>query len=274
MKIFSFKGTVAAASRQAENHTAVRRHRLPLTLVALLLAGSALLSSCFTKYYDEAEKHNECVMGDGNVITREISISDYDILIADRNVEVHYRQSDAAPYLKITADSNIIAAMNPRVHKGRLVLAPVWPIANMEHNISMVPTRCVVETNSRHLRGIGSNVADWGALSYRLRTQDTMHRNVKYLFTDFNHSADTSACYGAELSVQKQKDAHGKTHVTADITYMRMPLDARMGGYEVSYFNSIDNWYEDDIIEMDSSFVDDEGDEPFDLEHIEDELED
>lgn len=274
MKIFSFQGT-AAASRQAENHTAVRRHRLPLPLVALLLAGSALLSSCFTEGYDEDEaKAYECVTGDGNVVTREIPIRDYDILIADRNVEVHYRQSDAAPYLKITADSNIIAAMNPRVHKGRLVLAPEWPVVDFTHNVTMVPTRCVVETNSRHLRGIGSNVDDWGKLSYRLRTQDTMHRNVKYLFTDFNHSADTSACYGAELSVQKQKDAHGKTHVTADITYMRMPLDARMGGYEVSYFNSIDNWYEDDIIEMDSSFVDDEGDEPFDLEHIEDELED
>ena len=59
-------------------------------LVFILMAG--LLCSC----------HINKVSGDGNVVSKEIPIKDYDeIQIEGENIDFKYMQSDDAPYLKV-----------------------------------------------------------------------------------------------------------------------------------------------------------------------------
>ena len=65
-------------------------------LVLILIAG--LLCSC----------HINKVSGDGNVVSKEIPIKDYDeIQIEGENVDFKYMQSDDVPYLKVETDQNI-----------------------------------------------------------------------------------------------------------------------------------------------------------------------
>ena len=66
-------------------------------LVLILMAG--LLCSC----------HINKVSGDGNVVSKEIPIKDYDeIQIEGENVDFKYMQSDDVPYLKVETDQNIM----------------------------------------------------------------------------------------------------------------------------------------------------------------------
>ena len=66
-------------------------------LVFILMAG--LLCSC----------HINKVSGDGNVVSKEIPIKDYDeIQIEGENIDFKYMQSDDAPYLKVETDQNIM----------------------------------------------------------------------------------------------------------------------------------------------------------------------
>ena len=66
-------------------------------LVLILIAG--LLCSC----------HINKVSGDGNVVSKEIPIKDYDeIQIEGENVDFKYMQSDDVPYLKVETDQNIM----------------------------------------------------------------------------------------------------------------------------------------------------------------------
>ena len=47
------------------------------------------------------------IKGDGNIITKEISISDYDEISYVGKVNIEYEQSNASPFFKITIDENI-----------------------------------------------------------------------------------------------------------------------------------------------------------------------
>lgn len=65
--------------------------------VFTLMAG--LLCSC----------HINKVSGDGNVVSKEIPIEDYDeIQIEGENIDLKYMQSGDAPYLKVETDQNIM----------------------------------------------------------------------------------------------------------------------------------------------------------------------
>ena len=66
-------------------------------LAFTLMAG--LLCSC----------HLNRISGNGNVISKEIQIEDYDeIEIRGENIDLQYTQSDSTPYLKIETDQNIM----------------------------------------------------------------------------------------------------------------------------------------------------------------------
>lgn len=113
-------------------------------LIAVIF--SILMQSCIVKHSDK-----DFPQGDGNIITKEIPIKDYYSIFADAPVEIHYvEKPNEEPYLKITADSNIIAFLNPRVKDGILRIGPsnnsIWTERG-----SCVPTTCVVETNSKSL---------------------------------------------------------------------------------------------------------------------------
>ena len=92
-------------------------------LVFILMAG--LLCSC----------HINKVSGDGNVVSKEIPIKDYDeIQIEGENIDFKYMQSDDAPYLYINTDSKELVVRTKNTHTG------------------INPTRFIVITNSTALK--------------------------------------------------------------------------------------------------------------------------
>ena len=82
-------------------------------LVFILMAG--LLCSC----------HINKVSGDGNVVSKEIPIKDYDeIQIEGENIDFKYMQSDDAPYLKVETDQNIMDLLDINTDSKELVVRP------------------------------------------------------------------------------------------------------------------------------------------------------
>lgn len=85
--------------------------------------------------------------GDGNVVSRDISISSYnEIQIQGSNIDLNYTQSNDAPSLKIECDQNILEALRTEVIDGELIIRP----KNRQEQIA--PTRFVITTNSSALK--------------------------------------------------------------------------------------------------------------------------
>ena len=100
-----------------------------------LIAG--LLCSC----------HINKVSGDGNVVSKEIPIEDYDeIQIEGENIDLKYMQSGDAPYLKVETDQNIMDMLEISSDSKELVVRP------QNRHIGIRPTRFVVITNSTALK--------------------------------------------------------------------------------------------------------------------------
>ena len=60
------------------------------------------------------------IKGDGNIITKEISISDYDEISYVGKVNLEYEQSTASPFFKITIDENILPHLDIKI-KGKFL---------------------------------------------------------------------------------------------------------------------------------------------------------
>ena len=104
-------------------------------LVLILIAG--LLCSC----------HINKVSGDGNVVSKEIPIKDYDeIQIEGENVDFKYMQSDDVPYLKVETDQNIMDLLDINTDSKVLVVRP------KNRHTGINPTRFIVITNSTALK--------------------------------------------------------------------------------------------------------------------------
>lgn len=97
---------------------------------------------------------NKTVEGNGNIITREISISDYNEISTVGVMEFVYEQSDAAPYLKITIDENLFPLLQAQVDGKELKVGPKRIDENSRNGNSynLEPTTFVVVTNSREIK--------------------------------------------------------------------------------------------------------------------------
>lgn len=97
---------------------------------------------------------NKTVEGNGNIITREISISDYNEISTVGVMEFIYEQSDAAPYLKITIDENLFPLLQAQVDGKELKVGPKRIDENSRNGNSynLEPTTFVVVTNSREIK--------------------------------------------------------------------------------------------------------------------------
>jgi hypothetical protein len=86
--------------------------------------------------------------GSKNIITQEISISDYDEIQLSVSGEVYYKQTDASPYLELTTDDNIFEYLDIFV-KNRVLY-----IRTIKHHHNINPTKFIVNTNSQNIRKI------------------------------------------------------------------------------------------------------------------------
>lgn len=99
------------------------------------------------------------IKGDGNIITKEISISDYDEISYVGKVNIEYEQSNASPFFKITIDENILPHFEIKVKGKTLIIQPKDERKYFNGNsygLNLQPTVCEIKTNSRELKEISA----------------------------------------------------------------------------------------------------------------------
>ena len=205
-----------------------------------------------------SQVETDVLLGDGNVVTREIPITDYNIIIADNPVEIHYVESKAEPYLKITADSNIIAALAPRVWKKRLLLTRYWPRYDARRDVTFLPTVCVVETNSKHLKGVGTNAIDLGETNYNLShdLSRDICRSIQLIYQLYRPTSTASLRVAQQVSVSANRSDKGAPlHYQVTYDWRRTNEDGEVLG-PIRYKGGLWTWETEDGPKSVSASVD------------------
>lgn len=99
------------------------------------------------------------IKGDGKIITKEISISDYDEISYVGKVNIEYEQSNASPFFKITIDENILPHLNIKIKGKTLIIQPKDEKKYFNGNsygLNLQPTVCEIKTSSRELKEISA----------------------------------------------------------------------------------------------------------------------
>ena len=99
------------------------------------------------------------IKGDGNIITKEISISDYDEISYVGKVIIEYEQSNASPFFKITIDENILPHLDIKIKGKTLIIQPKDEKKYFNGNsygLNLQPTVCEIKTSSRELKEISA----------------------------------------------------------------------------------------------------------------------
>ena len=88
------------------------------------------------------------VYGNYQIVSKEISITDYDEIHAGLEANVVYQQfSDSAPYLQVNIDDNLLSSLDIRVEGDRLII-------DTKPDSVIRPTQLTVYTNSRNLKKV------------------------------------------------------------------------------------------------------------------------
>lgn len=101
----------------------------------------------------------QTIKGDGKIITKEISISDYDEISYVGKVDIEYEQSNASPFFEITVDENILPHLDIKVKGKTLIIQPKNERKHFNGNSygpNLQPTVCEIKTNSRELKEISA----------------------------------------------------------------------------------------------------------------------
>ena len=134
----------------------MKRSKSAFVLFMVLIAGS-LLTSC----------HFRTIGGDGNVVTKEIAVSDYqELLVEGGNIELVYTQSNAAPFLQIETDQNILDLLETEVSGDELSIRP------KDHQTSINPTCFKIKTNSKQLKDLKIGGQGEGVISGTLTSDE------------------------------------------------------------------------------------------------------
>ena len=142
--------------------------------------------------------HPRALKGDGNIVTLEIPISDYCRIKTECGIDIHYCQTTGEPYLRITADSNLIAALNPRVEDSCLLLTyKGFSLSKVfvEGAPTLIPSqgKIVVYTNSSSLKGLKDN---FGFMNSEDRYSDSSR--IEY-YSKFSSNRTVYAVLGDSL---------------------------------------------------------------------------
>lgn len=91
----------------------------------------------------------ERVKGNGNIVSREIAVSDYQqIVVLGNGITANYTQSDAGPYLKIECDENILDLLRIESQDSVLLIRP------QNKNVAISPSQFTITARSSKLRKI------------------------------------------------------------------------------------------------------------------------
>lgn len=99
------------------------------------------------------------IKGDGKIVTKEIAISNYDKISYVGHLDIEYEQSDAAPYLRIMVDENILPYLEIKMKGKTLTIQPKNEkelLNDYSYSLNLQPTVCEIKTNSRELKEISA----------------------------------------------------------------------------------------------------------------------
>jgi hypothetical protein len=113
----------------------------------------------------------ETIKGNKNIITKTVSITDYDEVSAVGSMQFEYEQSDREPYFEITIDENVFPYINVEVQGKKLIVGPKrnkdgW--GNNGYNLN--PTVYKIKSNSRELQKISFAGSGHFLVNSQLRT--------------------------------------------------------------------------------------------------------
>lgn len=114
----------------------------------------SLFIACLLVALTGFARTTETVEGNGNVITKRISISDYNEISTVGVMEFVYEQSDAAPYLEVEIDENLLPLLQMQVDGKELKVGPKRINENSRNGntYNLKPTAFKVVTNSREIK--------------------------------------------------------------------------------------------------------------------------
>lgn len=95
---------------------------------------------------------NETIRGNKNIVTKTVSISDYNEISMAGQMEFVYEQSNAAPYFEITIDENVFPYVNIEVKGKHLIVGPKQE--NNRNSYNLQPTVYKIKTNSKELKEV------------------------------------------------------------------------------------------------------------------------
>ncbi|MDR1202967.1 MAG: DUF2807 domain-containing protein [Tannerellaceae bacterium] len=99
--------------------------------------------------------HSETIRGNKNIITKTVSIKDYDEVSAAGSMTFEYEQSEREPYFEITVDENIFPYIDIEVQGKKLIVCPKKDKDNRQNNsYSLNPTVYKIKSNSKELQKI------------------------------------------------------------------------------------------------------------------------
>lgn len=112
---------------------------------------TSLLLLCLWLTTTVCMANSRYIQGNGKVVTTTIPITAYDEISLTGNLEFEYVQSDAAPYLELTIDENLVSYVVAEV-KGHTLR--VYPKQDDEgrRSYQLRPTRFKIKSNSKTLR--------------------------------------------------------------------------------------------------------------------------
>lgn len=137
---------------------------------------------------------SKTVKGDGNIVKKEVSISNYTKIQARSSVKVFYKQNvSAAPYLTLEIDENLWDLVAAEV-KGETLDIGSKP------NTSISPTKFIVYTNSPLLNSVdlsGASILDisepWAAEDVKIQISGASKININ----QYGANKTTLDCSGA-----------------------------------------------------------------------------
>lgn len=98
--------------------------------------------------------HSETIKGNKNIITKTISITDYDEVSVAGSMTFEYEQSNKEPYFEITIDENLLPYIIIEVKGKKLIVGPKRQEGWNNNSYNLNPTVYKIKSNSKELQKI------------------------------------------------------------------------------------------------------------------------
>ena len=172
--------------------------RKTVYVVTLFCAALFCVASCISVGYNKENR------GNGELVTTEINISDYDAVKISGAATFNYQQMDTSPYLQFTIDENLLEHVDIYVSGKTLNIS-----LQNKQGIGCSPTKYIINTNSRTL----SNVKTSGSVDINLLSEV----ETDYLNFDLSGSASVNAGYPIVVNrLETNISGSGEVFVSGD----------------------------------------------------------